>query len=267
MEKIKQALEQARSQQTGTRPQSPRRDNANHAVQARDIKYTQSKKLNPDPSILRANRILDGNENDASTRAVKMLRTQVLQRMNANGWNALAITSPGSGEGKTLTSINLAISLAREVDYTVLLVDLDLHQPKIHKYFGYEPERSLQDYLSGASELPDILVNPGFEHLLILPARETPLNSSELLSSPQMINLVQELKSRYPSRFILFDLPPLLTVDDALSFAPFADAVLLVIEEGATSKDDLTHAAALLRNTPMLGTVLNKSNSAVAEAY
>jgi capsular exopolysaccharide synthesis family protein len=196
-----------------------------------------------------------------------MLRTQVLQRMNAHQWNALAITSPGSGQGKTLTAINLAISLAREVRHTVLLADFDLRNPSIHKYFDFAPRYGINDYLVYDTPLPEILLNPGIERLVILPGRESLFNSSEMLASPKMTQLVTELKDRYPSRFVLFDLPPLLSADDALAFAPFVDSVLLILEEGKTKRDDVQRAVGLLHHTNIIGTVLNKSEEAIDSYY
>jgi len=270
MERIKKALEMARNQrEAGADAQIEAKTQRKAAprVSGERIQYTQTRSFVPDERVLRENRILTGGEENQPTRAIKMLRTQVLQRMLANNWNALAITSPGPGQGKTLTAVNLAISLAREVSYSVLLVDLDLHHPAVHRFFGHQPIVGLDDYLEGAAEVPDILLHPSIEHLVVLPVRRGMPNSSELLSSPPMHALVDELKSRYPSRFVLFDLPPLLSVDDALAFAPYVDAVLLVIEEGVTTKDDIVHSMELLKNTPVLGTVLNKSQAQLTEAY
>jgi len=269
MERIKEALDKARAQRNAVgRSETTRAPEQRPSSSHKDaIQYTHTRTFRPDPLVMRRNRVLTGEGNDESTRAVKMLRTQVLQRMVKNNWNALAITSPGPGQGKTLTAVNLAISLAREVNYSVLLVDLDLHNPTVHRYFGYQPERGIDDYLHGDVDISEILFNPGIEHLVVLPAKLGLRNSSELLSSPQMHGLVDEMKTRYPTRFILFDLPPLLSVDDALSFAPYVDTVLLVVEDGVTTKDDVAHSLVLLRETPILGTVLNKSNAPITQAY
>ena len=104
-----------------------------------------------------------------------------------------------------------------------------------------------------------MLFNPGIERLVVLPAGRPTPNSSELLSSPKMAALVNELKSRYPSRIIVFDLPPMLSTDDALAFSPYVDAALLVVEDGGTTKDELVRAVEMLGDTALLGTVLNKA--------
>ncbi len=226
-----------------------------------EITYTQTRKVSLYPGWLRQNRIITGAVIDAYARAYKVLRTQVSQRMRQQGWRTLGVTSPGPREGKTLTAINLAISLALEANQTVLLVDADLRQPSVHAYFGFDVEYGLRDYLLEATPLEQILVNPEIRRLVVLPGGAPLANSSELLSSPVMLRLVQEVKRRYPSRLVVFDLPPVLTADDVLAFSPYLDASLLVVEEGRTLRDEAARAAELLQaaNHNLIGTVLNKS--------
>ena len=273
MERIKQALEKALHERgeapaPGSAPGTgPVRRTASPA-EAVSITYTQTRTIQPPPETLRRNRVLGGSADDATVvAAYRILRTQVLQRMKEHGWKALAVTSPSPGEGKTLTAVNLAISLAREVNHTVLLVDLDLRNPSVHQLFGYQPEKGVSDIVLHGAEVSDVLVNPGFERLVVLPGRESITNSSEVLSSPALIALVDDLKHRYPSRLVIFDLPPLLSADDALAFAPYVDAALLVVEEGKTTRDDITRAVGYLRRTELLGTVLNKSEEPTTGYY
>jgi len=228
-------------------------------LRRRGVTYTQTRSLPVDPRVLLENRVITSGESNAAAIAYKMLRTQVLKRMREHGWNTLALTGVGPGEGKTLTAINLAINLASEVNYTVLLVDLDLKRPSIHTYFGMTPERGLSDYLLDGAPLEQILINPSVDGLVILPNSKPIQNSSEMLSSSRMGKLVEELKTRYPSRFVLFDLPALLVTDDALAFSPYVDALLFVVEEGKTRKEDLVEAMEILRGVNILGTVLNKA--------
>lgn len=270
MERIKEALERARQQQALHPPQpnseSQVADTSRRQKEA-PITYSRTKVVELSRTALKRKRIIVGSDNDEITSAYKILRTQVLQRMVANGWNGLAITSPGGGQGKTTTAVNLAVSIAREVHHTVLLVDFDMLKPGIHDRLAFTPAKGITDFLMHDIPLNEILINPGIERLVVLPGRESVPNSSELLASPRMAQLVDELKSRYPSRFVLFDLPPLLAVDDALAFSPYVDAVLLVIEEGKTTKDELTHAIDLLSKTQIIGTVLNKSQDKVSRYY
>jgi exopolysaccharide/PEP-CTERM locus tyrosine autokinase len=267
MERIKTAVEKARGQRSrygiglgATQAQGTLGGNAGAAIG--QVEYTQTRTVKVAQPFLREKRVMSGfTQNNVFTDAYKILCTQVLQKMRDAGWNALAVTSPGDGEGKTLTAINLAISMAMEVNQTVLLVDANLRHPSVHDYFGMKVETGLSDYLTANTPLENMLVHPGIGNFVILPGGKPLLNSSEMLGSPRMGQLVQELKQRYPSRIVLFDLPPLLSAADALAFAPHVDAALLVVQEAKTREEDITRAAELLGATKLLGTVLNKSIS------
>jgi len=197
------------------------------------------------------------HENETAGR-IKMLRTQVLNRMS-DGSNSLLITSAKRGEGKTLTAINLAISISQQVNHTVLLVDTDIRKPSIHSLLGFHVEKGLSDYLKNGVALCDLLVNPGIEKLVILPGGKPVSNSAELLGAPAMAALVKEMKCRYPDRFIIFDSSPLLSSTDPLVFSRFVDGILVVVESEKTTRKDLRRAMELLNDRPVIGTVLNKA--------
>ena len=260
MERIKQALEKARSERekAGAGPGAVRTSSSASAPKL--IAYTHTRTIEVAEDPLREKRIISGVEQNSFTDAYKILRTQILQRLKENSWNSVAITSPGFNEGKTLTAVNLAISLAMEVDYTVLLVDADLRNPSIQSYFGLGTEKGLSEYLTDNIPLDELLIHPAhIPRFVVLPGGKSLINSSEMLNSPKMVRLVEELKTRYPSRIIIFDLPPLLSAADALVFSPYVDAAVLVIEEGKTQTEDAKRAVGLLQGTNLIGTVLNKS--------
>ncbi len=267
MERIKQALERARDQrtdpfaaQTRNVPYTRKRDHT-PAPAPTEIVYTQTRQLEVDPEYLRANRVIS-SLNDPVAEPYKILRTKVLQRMRANNWRTLAITSPTEGCGKTLTSINLAISIAREANQTVLLADLDLKRPQVQRYLTRDEHPGISDYLLRQTPVPDLLFNvKGVERLVVLPGHDSITHSSEMLSSPRMVGLMQEMKTRYPSRVVLVDMPPLLVSDDVLALSPYLDAVLVVASDGETDRDDLTRAVGLLEQINILGITLNKSSA------
>ena len=262
MERIKQALEKARQerQQAGPGAIASRKQHTTASVPV-NITYTHTRTVDVSNEFLDDKRVIAGMDADVYTNAYKILRTQILKRLRDNSWNSLAVTSPRNDEGKTLTAINLAISLSMEVKHTVLLVDANLHHPGIHTYFGFEPEPGLSDYLTSDTSISDMLVHPEkIPGLVILPAGKAITNSSEMLNSPKMSRLVEEVKNRYHSRIIVFDLPPLITTSDALAFSPHVDAVLLVLEERKTQSQDAIRAVELLETTNLIGTVLNKSH-------
>lgn len=284
MERIRQALKQAeqnRSKLRGSAETADISENAGIHQGARQEPEPVSE-LSPPPQavaeepaceeshlkivdvsrdVFESNRIVSALPDHELTDVYRVLRTRILQNMNASNWNSLAITSPASGCGKTLTAINLAISLSREINRSVLLADFDLRNPSIHEYFDYQPECGLSDYLLHERPLSDILFSPSIDRLTILPGREAIVNSSEMLRSPQMECLIEELKGDSTERLVLFDLPPILALDDAIAFKPYPDALLLVAEDGETKKDDLLKSIDMLSGTPLIGTVLNKSHS------
>ena len=223
------------------------------------VTYSKTRRIDVDEATLKKNRIIAGFHHDQRVEYYRQLRSQVLSEMNQNNWNTLAITSPGENAGKTLTSINLAVSIAQEVNQTVMLVDLDLRKPNVHESFGVDVEKGIVDCLFHNEPMEDILFNPGFPRLVIMPGRALGRHSSELLTSPEMNGFLQEVKTRYQSRIIIFDLPPLLRNDDALVFTPNVDASLLVIEDGVTTPDDITRSIQLLGRSHLIGTILNKA--------
>jgi Mrp family chromosome partitioning ATPase len=148
-----------------------------------------------------------------------------------------------------------------EVNYTALLVDMDLRNPGISNYFAVEPKLGLSDYLKGDAEVGDLLINPGVDRLLLLPGRGSLDNSSELISSPRMVSLFNELTQRYKSRIVIYDMPAVLPRDDVLTALNHVDCFLLVIEEGCNSEVDIRKAMQSMQNANIIGTVVNKSQT------
>ena len=266
MDRIKRALEKSKSRKQHSlggqmAPVQKVKKNRPHD----DIRYTQTRRIVVPQSVLSENRVVAGNRADPRATYFRMLRTQVLQAMRENGWSSLAITGPSAGIGKSLVSTNLAISISHEANQTVLLADLDLRRPALHKYFNLEPDAGLLDYLTGDFELRDLLINPTFKRFVLLPGKGTTSESSELLSSPRMLDLVKELKLRYESRIVIYDLPPLLNVDDAMVFIPNVDSTLLVVENGKNTKSEVQHSLRLLEGSNLIGTVLNKADEEIID--
>jgi protein-tyrosine kinase len=226
-----------------------------------EISYSITRTVAVDREVMRQNRlIVPGEETEAAVgEGYKLLRTHILHRTKAEGHNTLMITGPRPGEGKTLTAINLAISIAQEVNHTVLLVDADLRSPSIHRYFGIQPKEGLVDYLTAGVPISELLIHPdGIGKLALLPVGKRIAQGTELISSPLMADLVQELKHFYPNRYVIFDLPPVLTFADALAFAPLVDGIIVVVEAGKTSREDIERCQGMLKKFNLLGFVLNK---------
>lgn len=226
-----------------------------------EICYTITKTQPVDFDYLRENHIVVGANYPRVAEEYKLLRTHILHRTKKDNLNTIMFTGPRPDEGKSLTTINLAISLAREIDKTVLIVDTDLRNPSIHKYFGLSGKQGLLDFLKEGVPIPELLIHPqGIAKLVILPGGKPAIDAAELMKSPQMVNLVQELKQCYSDRYVLFDLPPLLNFADALAFAPLVDCIVLVIEAGRTTREELTQCLEMVSDFNVLGLVLNKIN-------
>lgn len=222
-----------------------------------EVKYTQTNVLPADARHMVEQRLIATIQSGAASETYKILRTKVLRTIKNRPISSIAMISAQNGDGKTLTAINLAISLAMSGNHSVLLVDCDLRAPSIHRRFGISPERGLSDYLTGEVELEDCLVNPGINRLVLLPQIQARLDASELMASRAMADLARELTSRYPDRLVIFDLPPLLGTDDALVLLNCMDACLIVAREGHTRHDDVKKMIDLVRDKFVIGAVMN----------
>jgi protein-tyrosine kinase len=231
--------------------------NANRPVDSIGYPKIQTDGINPD--VLQNNRIIMGTDDDPRADIFRVLRTNVLRQLRQNSWNSFAVTSVTPDAGKTFLSVNLAIAIAMEEDQNVLLVDADLKCPSVGSHLGLQFDFGLIDCLTSDLSLYDACINPGIDRLIVLPGRNSLKNSSELISSRRMLNLIKEVKSRYQSGIIIFDLPPLFAADDALLLISHVDAALLVIEDGKNTADELHHAMHILEETNLLGIVVNKS--------
>jgi len=269
MSKLKKALEKAKEARgTGDSPffaigpHVGKEGKERHEV---NVTYSNTKTLDINHSIFRKNKIFTLFQESEASDQINVLRTQVLNRLKEIGGNSLLVTSAHPGEGKTFTSINLGISISQELDRTVLLVDTDLRNPALHHYdfandfFGVKISEGLSSYLLGEVEIPDLLLNPGIDKLTILPGGRSLPNSAELLGSSRMEKLVIEMKNRYRGdRIIIFDTPALLTCTDPLVFSHLIDGILLVVQVERTSPGDIKRMMELLKDKPVIGTVLNK---------
>ena len=220
-----------------------------------------------DPAIYGKRRIVLGQTNSGAKSAYNVLRTRVLQRLRTNNWNKLAISSAGPSEGKSLTAINLAISMARQGQQRVVLVDFDLQRPTIATYLGVkDAEHHLIDYVSGDASPENILYSTSVENLWIVPNNVSVENSSEVLASDKILTLLTWIESIDPNCVILLDLPPLLMSDDVLAIAPLIDTLLLVLAEGRTSREAARNTRELIEDQKidLMGTVLNKSSDRIA---
>ena len=267
MEKIIEAIAKAKA--GGKRPPPPL-ENWRHELatnlEARDGYYSSTSIVTLDSAHLEKNRIIAFERSDPKAASFDMLRTQIVQKMNENKWQTLAVTSPTAGCGKTVTAVNLAFSVARQAGPMVVLVDLDLRKPNIADCLGIAEERSLFDYLHGEADLTDILVNLGVDSLLVLANNEPVRNPSEIISSHRVRDMVAELRQLFPSGIFIFDLPPMLVTDDVIAFFPQVDCTLLLVASGQSTVSEIENCEVHMKSTNFLGVVLNKYEG-TTEAY
>lgn len=266
MERIKAAIEkskQSRASASALKTVSTKQVAPQAAAVADDeltnLEYVHTRRVELDLAHLEKHRIVALNKNDMASWAFDTIRTQVLQMMESKGWRTLAIVSPTPESGKTLISINLAISIAQQSQRTAMLVDLDFRRPRVGAYLGLHMPKSLNDYLEGTAELTEVLVNPKLPRFVVLPTEKPVHKPSEALSSKKVENLIQDLRDRYESRIVIFDLPPVLTADDAIAILPKIDCALLVVGNGMSSQSDIEETMHLLAGVNLLGVVLNKA--------
>lgn len=280
MERIKQALEKARQQSAGAAPHpahppAPAPTAPAAAAQQADalasgaieVNYTQTEIVRLDRATLERNRIVAFEKTNPDNWVYDVLRTQVLQKMDEKGWRTLAITSPTVGSGKTVTAINLAISIAHHTQRTAMLVDFDLRRPRVGTYLGVRKTPSLSEVLTGKAQLADAMVNPDMPRLVVLPTSRPVPHAAEVLSSVVVRSMVADLRERYADRIVIFDLPPVMAGDDVMALLPSVDAVLLVVGNGDSTRKEIEESMRHLPPEQLLGVVLNKAEAEVRRGY
>lgn len=277
MERIKQAIEREKMQRSSKSKPAIRSQAQNlppyitkesaNPQEPENVHYTHTRVVKLPPEHLEKNRIVAFDKNSPLSSNFDLLRTLVLKKMDAKGWRTMAITSPTPEAGKSMVAINLAISIAQQTNKTAILVDFDLRRPKIGSYLGIPMEKSLNDLLEGQSTLSEALVNPDIPRLVILPTKKSVRNSSETLSSRKISDLIKDVRERYESRIVIFDLPPLLVADDSIALLPQVDCILLVVANGMSTRQEIEESLRLLPAENLIGTVFNKAEVETGNYY
>jgi protein-tyrosine kinase len=187
----------------------------------------------------------------------------------ADDANLIMVTSALPADGKTITCINLALSISREKDKSVLLVDADVAKPHVSALFGVEEQPGLIDILkSDHITAADVIIGTDVEGLSVLPAGPPDEHSTELLASRKMKRLLQDLSSRFPDRIVIFDSPPLLVTSEARVIADGVGQIALVVRAGKTPQQAVFDAIDGLDEDKAVNLILNESGSgSVVDGY
>jgi receptor protein-tyrosine kinase len=182
--------------------------------------------------------------------------------------NCVMVTSALPAEGKSFVALNLALSIAMEVDSTVLLVDADVANPNLLKRMHLPATKGLLDLLTNEKEtLADVLLRTNVEKLSLLPAGTPHRRATEMLASGAMVDLVQQMSNRYPDRILVFDSPPLLATTEARVLASHMGQIVMVVEADSTVQGTVTHALETVENCPIVLMVLNKATRTNVGSY
>ena len=273
MDKIRQAVERAKGsriadtqlppQQVGLPFLQPQFQSGDTIAAGPQI---EGKEIRLSGVHLESNRIIAHDIGDPRSKSFDMLRTQVLQSMESKSWRLLGVTSPTAGCGKSVVSINLAFSMARQKNRPVLLVDLDLQKPQVANYLGFSCDQGVLSTLEGKTDLHSSVIRAriGEQSLCVFPCESATLASSEWMASPAMDALLKQIRRDFRDWTVIFDLPPVLAGDDVITILPQIDSTLFVAAVGHTTVSDIKESNKHLETAPIIRFILNKSSEAPA---
>ncbi len=261
MENIIKAVERAK--------ESPVRPQQRPELRPLPTTDSRSKEIKLSDAVLESNRIIAHDVTDPRSRSFDMLRTPVLQTMGSKSWQLLGITSPTPACGKTVVSINLALSIARQHERSVLLVDLDLRRPQVANTLGLKCRQGLMGVLEGQCSVSAAVIQTKVknERLLVLPTEKQTLNSSEWMTSRAMSDILKEIRQEFANWTVILDLPPILTGDDVISILPQIDCVLFVAAAGTTTIQEIKECNKHLEATSIVRVVVNKAPDSAPAYY
>jgi protein-tyrosine kinase len=206
----------------------------------------------------------------------RVIKRPLLQRAfaergpHARPNNLIMVTSSLPGEGKTYCAVNLAMSIAMELDHTVLLVDADVARPSVLRTLGLPAHRGLMDVLvDDKLDMADVMLRTNVDTLSILPAGTSTPRATELLASSTMTNLVNEIANRYPDRIVIFDSPPLLLTSESRVLASHMGQIVMVVEAQTTTQHAVKEALRQLEGYPNVNLIYNKTREfpGIEETY
>ncbi len=198
------------------------------------------------------------NPNSFEAEQFKLLRTNLLFPVSGKPPRTIIITSAVPGEGKSFVAANLAVSIAQGINEHVLLMDCDMRMPSIHRSFGFGNVHGLSDYLANGASLSSSLLKTKVEKLTILPGGKPQHNPAELLASEKMSQLLADVKTRYPDRYIIIDSPPPQLTAETGAIARQVDGIIIVVKFGSTRRELVEDTLKKLDKKKILGVIINR---------
>jgi len=222
----------------------------------------------PDWRLLETNHVVGFNSRHISSRPFSLLRSQMVKRMKANGYQLVGVTSPSPGAGKSFLTANLAATLSRLPNHVVHVFDLDVRRASLASNYGLMGEVGFERFLSGETDdLRKIGRHVEGTNLALYPCYENDLETTPLLAGERFAALVESLRALPGDHLVLFDMPPVFANDDAMVVASQIDAYLMVIEQGRNSQKQVQDAIRLLDPSDCIGSVLNRYDGGVGDPY
>ena len=255
MSRIEEALEKAAKMRSGS---APGRDFENPGIASYPAAPVSGEQITVTNQLLIA-------ANDPHTPAAeeyRKLKSNIVRMTKGDQFNnMLMVTSAVGSEGKSITALNLAISLAQEYDHTVMLIDADLRKPSLQGYLGLKNTRGLAECLLDGLDIKDALIKTGIGRLSLLPAGRQMRNPTEIFSSQRARTFFTEIRNRYHDRYIVIDTPPALPFSETRSISGFVDGVVLVVKEGVVSLEKVAETIECLKGPTLLGIVFNQATA------
>ncbi|MBN8842328.1 MAG: CpsD/CapB family tyrosine-protein kinase [Sphingomonadales bacterium] len=221
-----------------------------------------------EPGLELSPKLVGFDSKDARSRSFNLLRAQLIKKLAETGGQLVGVTSPAPHAGKSFVASNLAASLGQLPNKRTFLIDLDLRRATIAQIFGLDASEGITEYLVDDSvELQKIGRHFRESNLVVYPTLPAPVNSAELMVSERLDQLIARARALGDDAIVIVDLPPVFANDDAILAAEKLDGVLVVVEQGVTTKKQLQGAMQLLHPTPILGTVFNRFKGGSGDPY
>lgn len=271
MERIRAAIQKARETRTDVVPTNgtaasngltngaaAQAGGKRPGMQASHAVWNSMDQYKPQLDLMASNRIVTLDQKDNAHVPFDMMRTRVLSACRQHDWKVVGITSPTPACGKTVTSINLAFSFARQKDNRTVLIDADLRRPMVAKNLGIANNNSMGRFLSGGQNIEDHFLSYG-ETLAIGSNNRRSLHSAEILQDNKATEAMNFLHKSLRPNIVIVDMPPMMATDDVMAFLPNLDAVLLIAAAGTTKLKEIDNCERdLADRTNVMGVVLNK---------